>query len=356
MTEATQKAVDSRHFEGADKLRYWGRFSIMLAISVVIATAGLYRNSGAVVIAAMLIAPLMTPILGIATSLVLGWTKRLLNLFGAVSLASAGTVLLANIIMYIGDAPQGMVVPGEVLARTNPGLEELMVALASGTAGAYVQMRKEEFSLLPGVAIGVSLVPPLAAAGMLFYFNDQQSAWEAIFLFITNLAAIVFSACLVFLALGVRPRTYRKGHFARVSFGTATTFAIVAVIAYHLTEVTLERFREARAEERVVAAALTWAGQYPVEVVYVDVKPNQDSYSVELWVIFDVPQHFADDLMSPREKLAADLKRSDLFKTIVRALRSEATLVMRSQIRYSGQFSLPDGTYLGLPSKRSHSR
>ena len=63
-------------FEGADKAAYWRRFAMLLTLSVVIATMGLLRNSGAVVIAAMLVAPLMTPILGVAAAMVMGWLKR----------------------------------------------------------------------------------------------------------------------------------------------------------------------------------------------------------------------------------------------------------------------------------------
>ena len=68
-------------FEGASRRDYWRRFSALLALSVIIATMGLTRDSGAVVIAAMLIAPLMTPILGIAAAMMLGWTQRALRLF-----------------------------------------------------------------------------------------------------------------------------------------------------------------------------------------------------------------------------------------------------------------------------------
>lgn len=125
------------------------QFATMLGIAVIIATVGLYRNSAAVVIAAMLIAPLMTPILGIASAMVMGWSRRMLYLLATVTIASLGTIGLAYVILFIVDAPKGTVIPAEVLTRTNPGLEELMVALAAGIAGAYVQMRKEEASLPP---------------------------------------------------------------------------------------------------------------------------------------------------------------------------------------------------------------
>ena len=74
-----------------------------------------------------------------------------------------------------------------------------------------MQTRKSEINLLPGVAIGVSLVPPLSAAGMLIYFGAFDSAFEAGLLFLTNLAAIILSACGVFFLLGVRPAGLEKG-------------------------------------------------------------------------------------------------------------------------------------------------
>ena len=133
---------------------YWVRFGTLLGIAAIIATIGLYRNSGAVVIAAMLIAPLMTPILGIAKALVLGWTARMLYLLAIVLVAAAATIGLSYEIMALAEAPQGMLVPSEVRHRTDPGLEEMMIALATGIAGAYVEMRRQEASLLPGVADG----------------------------------------------------------------------------------------------------------------------------------------------------------------------------------------------------------
>jgi uncharacterized hydrophobic protein (TIGR00271 family) len=144
----------------------WIRFYILLSISVVMATVGLYRNSVAVVIAAMLIAPLMSPILDVASALVMGWMARVIRLLLAIGIASVLTIGLSFVIPFLVDAPRGMVIPDQVMARTDPGLEELVIAIASGLAGAYVQMRKQEAALLPGVAIGVSLVPPLSATGL----------------------------------------------------------------------------------------------------------------------------------------------------------------------------------------------
>jgi len=124
-----------------------------------------------------------------------------------------------------------MVIPTQVLARTDPGLEELMVALAAGIAGAYVQMRKEEASLLPGVAIGVSLVPSLAAAGILLNFGELADAWEAALLSLTNLAAIVLAACGVFYTMGMRLAMRDKGFVTGFGLGAIATLAAVAILS-----------------------------------------------------------------------------------------------------------------------------
>ena len=348
MTTEKERQTANLTFEDEQDQAYWVRFSTMLAIAVVIATVGLYRHAGALVSAAMLIAPLMTPILGIASSLVKGLTRRLLYLLTAVAIASVGNVVLAYVLIFVADAPRGMTIPSEVMARTDPGLEELMVALAAGIAGAYVQERKADISLLPGVAIGVSLVPPLSAAGILLFFGESRHAWEATLLYLTNLAAIVLSACAVFLLLGMRPAVRDSRHVVRVSLGTAITFGILVVIAIQLTTVTLERFRQARDKEQVVAAVRAWAGENPVEIIRLDVF-GKEPKTLELWLMVDAPFHHSRTILPPVEQIAPGLDIKDLYGALAQVLGPDANLVARAQLRYSGVVQLKTGKVLGLP-------
>jgi uncharacterized hydrophobic protein (TIGR00271 family) len=347
-TQQENKGTDI-YFEGGNRRAYWAQFTTMLGIAVVIATVGLYRNSGAVVIAAMLIAPLMTPILGIASAMVMGWTRRMLYLLTVVILASFGTVGLAYVILFLADAPKGMVIPAEVMARTNPGLEELMVALAAGIAGAYVQMRKEEASLLPGVAIGVSLVPPLAAAGMLLYFEETVDAWEAALLYLTNLAAIVLSACAVFYFLGMRVALRDKGFVTGFGLGAIATLAAVAILSIHLSAATLERFREARNEERIVAAIKKWSRGYPLEIDHLDVKRKAGRSLVDIGLIVDVPGSFSDDVLAPREMFPEHLRRNQLLDAIEAILGPDTVVIGRVQVRYASEWDLKTRKDRGLP-------
>jgi uncharacterized hydrophobic protein (TIGR00271 family) len=309
----------------------WIRFYVLLAISVVMATVGLYRNSGAVVIAAMLIAPLMSPILDIASALVMGWAMRVLRLLVLVGAASLLTVGLSFVIPYVVDAPRGMIIPAQVMARTDPGLEELVVAIASGLAGAYVQMRKHEAALLPGVAIGVSLVPPLSAAGLLLYFGEPALAWEAALLYLTNLAAIVLCASVVFFALGLRPAMREKGYGVRVGVGAFIMLLAVALISLDLGRQTLDRFQEARDEELVILAINQWIGSHPVEIQRVDVAED----TVEISLIFDVPMHFADEQRPPTEMISDDLDERILFHKLREILGRPVETIYRGQVRYT---------------------
>ncbi|MDJ0956855.1 MAG: DUF389 domain-containing protein [Arenicellales bacterium] len=348
MNTTIRDFANEAFFDPQEARSYWGRFSALLGIAAIIATVGLYRNSGAVVIAAMLLAPLMTPILGIAKALVLGWIPRMMYLLAVVLVASAATIGLSYVIMAIADAPQGMLVPSEVQARTDPGLEELMIALAAGIAGAYVEMRRQEVSLLPGVAIGVSLVPPLAAAGILLYFGNTGGAWEATFLFLTNLAAIVLSACGVFLVLGIRPDIRAKGHVTKVGLSTFITFGIVVFLAFELAQVTIDRFREARDEEAVVTAVRQWAGDEPVEIQRVDVLKETVTRTVELWLLVDVPIDFGREIMAPEDMIPLGLRERDLKDYLRRVLGPDTDVQFRLQFRYAGVFDLRTGEQVGV--------
>ncbi len=187
-------------FEASDiaKLNYW----LELIFSAGIATFGLVLNSPAVVIGAMLISPLMGPLMGAglalaAADLYLG-LKALVNLAASVIGAVALSALLVWLLPF-------HVPTAEILNRTQPNLLDLGVALFSGLAGSIVVCRGGEgggVTALPGVAIAVALMPPLCTVGFGVGSGFQGSIiYGAGLLFLTNLAAIVASAFAVFFAV-----------------------------------------------------------------------------------------------------------------------------------------------------------
>ena len=176
----------------------------MMALSVAIATFGVLSDSTAVVIGAMLVAPMMAPVLGVAAAIVMGWPKRILRQGSLVALGSVLAVALAVGIAFL--VPwQREPLPAELVARTSPNLLDLGIALSAGTAGAYGQVRKQASDALIGVAVAVALVPPLAVVGITLRLAEYRLALGSLLLFLANVSGIVMSAGLTFLVIGFVP-------------------------------------------------------------------------------------------------------------------------------------------------------
>ncbi len=190
--------------EPGGRRAYLRRFSVLMALSTLIATFGLAGDSAAVVIGAMLIAPLMTPLLGVACGLTMGRARRQLESAVTVVVASAGAIGLAWLAAQTFSQPDFVTAQShELLARTQPGTLDMGVALAAGAAGAYVTVHRQEVAALPGAAIAVALIPPLSAIGISLYLGRGDLATGALLLCVTNLAGIVLAASVTFIATGV---------------------------------------------------------------------------------------------------------------------------------------------------------
>ncbi|MEM1429354.1 MAG: DUF389 domain-containing protein [Pseudomonadota bacterium] len=335
-------------FEGATPFAYWKRFAALLTLSVTMAAMGLLRDSGAVVIAAMLIAPLMTPILGIAAAMVMGWHARMLKLLVGVVVAATYCIALSWLMVWIADVPKGIIVPGEVMARTDPGIEELIVALAAGAAGAYVQIQRQEISLLPGAAIGVSLVPPLSASGILVYFADYLRAWEAALLFLTNLTAIVLSACAVYIISSVRASILRR---SKRAFRFSTSFFVLVVatliIVVRLGEATVERFKESRLEATLTEEIADWANTVSVEIVRLDV--DLDRARGDLWLILDLPISGLNSTQSISDQIPERLNEVPLRAIVAEVLGDDFSVAIRVQTRFAGLLNNETGLVMPAP-------
>lgn len=203
-------------------------FFVMIGLSAIIATFGLLMNSNAVIIGAMLVAPLFSPLLAISLSLIQG-NVRLLRLalestLQGVALAIAVATLLPLIVPFKS-------LTFEIMARGQPTLFDLVVALASGAAGAYAVARKDVAAALPGVAIAAALVPPLGVIGIGLSMGELAIAGGGTLLFVTNLIAIALSGAITFLLLGFRPgaRGTREAHLRRGLVVTIVLFVLVTI-------------------------------------------------------------------------------------------------------------------------------
>lgn len=342
-------AKEILRFEGLDAFVYWRRFAMLLSLATVIATMGLIRDSGAVVIAAMLVAPLMTPILGIAAAMVSGRSARALRLIAIVALASLLCVALAWLLIFLSDVPRGILIPGEVRARTDPGIEDLVVALAAGVAGAYVQINKSELSLLPGAAIGVSLVPPLCAAGILLYFGEPADAYEAGLLYVTNLFAIILSASIVYIASGALPSIMKTGRRrARFTITLGATVLLLSLVVVQLGIATVHRFQATREEARLAQAIKDWADPVSVEIFRVSVRPRQKT--ADVWFIVDLPIEAQNRIGSVADMIPEQLKERPLLVALQNVLGDGFSVVVRYQTRLAGLASLATGDLTDAPA------
>ncbi len=200
-------------------------YVILMFLSTVLAAVGLFLNSASVVIGAMLLAPLMQPIVSTAMG-VLRSDQGLL--FGALR-----TVLTGVLIALFSAAAVALILPlenltDEISARLSPSLLDLMVALVSGVAAGYAQNNRKIAGSLAGVAIAVALVPPLATAGIGLGWLNMGIFYQAFLLFITNFVGIIFAASLTFLILGFAPiKRAKKG----LTYALSTAL-IVAIPLY----------------------------------------------------------------------------------------------------------------------------
>jgi uncharacterized hydrophobic protein (TIGR00271 family) len=237
-------------FGKKNQASYLFRMSILLVLSTVIATSGLLSDSAAVVIGAMLVAPLMNPVMATAGAVVMGWPDRFYRALWLVALMALGALLLSSFLTFA--SPEVIFIPEQVMARTRPTYYDLLIALAAGSAGAYTITRKET-SAIPGVAVAVALLPPLASAGILLTIGESELALRALVLFLVNFFAMVLAGALTFLVVGVSPATARKrsSAFARnqiLLFFLLTTAVSVPLWYYSERIIFNAQYRAAKSE------------------------------------------------------------------------------------------------------------
>ncbi|MEO8814149.1 MAG: DUF389 domain-containing protein [Mycobacterium sp.] len=209
------------------------RFAVLMFLSSLVAAMGLLQNSAAVVIGAMMIAPLMAPMMGIAASLTMGWGKRLLHGLVLVSVSAVGAAAVGWFFAML--LAEGTGLPAQVIERSSPDIRDLLVALGAGAAGAYATVHKNISGALPGVAVAVAVVPPLVAAGVLLGYGQPQLARGAALLFLTNLVGIVLMAAVVFLWTGLVPRRTFRTYRRRIAASLAVTALLAIAVASILT-------------------------------------------------------------------------------------------------------------------------
>lgn len=242
--------------DGADKR---SAFWTMLVLSAVIATAGVLADSTATVIGAMIIAPLSTPIMGIALAAV---KRRRNGSVRYVVLGSAAVVVVGAVFSAALPASYDLAANSQIAGRVNPGLLDLVAALATGLAGSVALARRDVAAVLPGVAIAISLVPPLAVVGVCLGQGSFGLASGALLLFTSNLVALVLAGMFVFTVLGYTTDTIAvPGSSTR---RTRTTFLLLLVgVLVPLGLNTALTYLVSTWDDEVERAARAWIADVP---------------------------------------------------------------------------------------------
>lgn len=184
-------------------------YVILMILSVVLATLGVFANSSPVIIGAMILAPLMSPIISFSMG-VLRQDKNLIkNSFITILVGIGVGYLFAILFTLITPINE---INAEITSRIKPNIIDLGIAVVSGAAGAYAFSKEEIAKTLAGVAIAVALVPPLAVSGIGLAWWNFEIFLGAFLLLITNLTGMVLAASFTFLMTGYSPfRLAKKG-------------------------------------------------------------------------------------------------------------------------------------------------
>ena len=199
-------------------------FIVLMILSTLLATTGLFQSSAPVIIGAMILAPLMSPIVSLSMGVVRGNSLLIKNSSNTLFIGIIVALLFSCIYTYI--MPLSIVTP-EMRGRLNPNILDLMVAIIAGIAGAYANSKSEIAKSLAGVAIAVALVPPLSVTGIGIGWGDFDIIYGSFLLFITNLVGITLAASLTFVILGYAP-------IHRAKKGLLYTLVILSIITIPL--------------------------------------------------------------------------------------------------------------------------
>lgn len=298
-TKLTEEQKHLIYGQIADRARSSRGYYAMAALSAVIAAFGLLSNSSAVVIGAMLLAPLMGPIFGITLGLTLADTPLLRK---AALAEFLGVILVIALSCGIGLIPWRMEYGAEIISRTHPTFYDILIALAAGLAGTYALLDERISSSLTGVAIATALVPPLTTCGLCLATGQWEGALGAFLLFFANFLAIQVAAAVVFMLFGmhvVRAEVaLTPGHLIKRLGISLVLLMVVSVLLIRALYQTISDNRLSHRLQIVLSQAVgSTAGARLSDVTY-----RKEGAVLNVMAVVLTPQEFAPENVSNVEK------------------------------------------------------
>lgn len=262
---------DAVYLSQGDIAAKHSRFWLLLVLSAGIATAGVIGDSTATVIGAMIVAPLATPIQGVAAAIAYGEVRALAASASVLAMAVATVVGIGFGMAILLPEIVPLTQNSQVTGRISPTIVDLVAATVTGLAGSFAIARRDIGDILPGVAIAISLVPPLAVVGVAAQGRDWDGALGALLLFTTNMLAIIVVGILIFSGLQLI-----RGGRPRPAVGSAFVAVVVASVVV-VTALGATTYRTVQQENRISAATKVgarWAEESGERLVKVSYQGN----------------------------------------------------------------------------------
>lgn len=260
----TLDEIDERlDFSVGDRTAKRSAFWLMLTLSGIIAVSGVVADSTATVIGAMIVAPLSTPILGIGLGIVTGRGRLVLASIGYVLAGVVLVTALGVVFAQLLPNPTNVLANSQVLGRTSPTLVDLLAALATGMAGAVAITRRDVGDVLPGVAIAISLVPPLGVVGVCLGSRAPSLALGAFVLFASNVVAMIITSLVVLTIAGYGREAAEAAQDAGEQHSSRSRRRAYAVLAIALVVVTVPMVANSLSSlwsRQIATAAESWLG------------------------------------------------------------------------------------------------
>jgi len=270
-------------------------FMVLLIFATMIATFGLFINSSSVIIGAMLLAPLMQPIVSLSMGVLRQDTSLEFNGAKTIAIGVFAVLITAAVIALFTPIER---LTSEMAGRLSPTILDLFVAIVSGAAAAYAKSNEKILGSLAGVAIAVALVPPLAVAGIGLGWTDWHMFSTAFLLFITNLVGIVLSAAFMFVLLGFSPL-----HVAKK--GILIWLTIVVLVSIPLYS-SFGKMKEEIAIQKTLSNLAFNVGEHDVKLTHIELIHRAKTDEIRCEVI-------ATGILSKTEK---ELLKEAILKSI----------------------------------------
>lgn len=245
-----QDTSENIHKSLSNGVKLRGTPLVILFCAIVIASVGLNVNSTAVIIGAMLISPLMNPILAIGYSIATYNGRLFKN--ALVSFLTLFSIALTASLAYFLISPIN-VATSEILARTEPSIFDFIIAFTGGLAGIIGVSRKEKSNVIPGVAIATALMPPLCTVGFGIASSQMEIAKGAFYLFSINVFFIILSTFLVCKAMRLKPIYYDTSKYDKL---IKRAFIVICVVLFIPLSITSYKISKETFEKEQIISRL----------------------------------------------------------------------------------------------------